>query len=56
MATEVKCPGCGHNFPIEEIMTEEYKKELREKMLAFTKEKEEEYHAKLEEVTRKAQQ
>ena len=43
MSTEVKCPGCGHTFPIEEAMTEEYKKELREKMVSFTKQKEEEY-------------
>ncbi len=32
MATEVKCPSCGFGFPIEEVMAEEYKKELREKM------------------------
>ena len=56
MATEVKCPGCGHNFPIEEIMTEEYKKELREKMLAFTKQKEDEYQSKFEEFNKRAQQ
>ncbi|MBC8054045.1 MAG: DUF2130 domain-containing protein [Sphingobacteriaceae bacterium] len=49
MSTEVKCPGCGHTFPIEEAMTEEYKKELREKMVSFTKQKEEEFQKKLEE-------
>ncbi len=51
MSTEVKCPGCGHTFPIEEAMTEEYKKELREKMLSFTKQKEEEYQKKVEEFS-----
>ncbi|WP_237488126.1 DUF2130 domain-containing protein [Hufsiella ginkgonis] len=53
MSTEVKCPGCGHTFPIEEVMTEEYKKELREKMNSFKKEKDEEYSRKLEEFNRR---
>jgi len=56
MATEVKCPGCGTVFPLEEAMTEEYKKELREKMLSFTKQKEEEYTRKLDEFSKKEQQ
>ena len=55
MATEVKCPGCGTVFPLEEAMTEEYKKELREKMLSFTKQKEEEYLRKLDEFSKKEQ-
>ncbi|WP_448702799.1 DUF2130 domain-containing protein [Mucilaginibacter sp. AW1-3] len=55
MATEVKCPGCGTVFPLEEAMTEEYKKELREKMLSFTKQKEEEYTRKLDEFSKKEQ-
>lgn len=37
-------------------MTEEYKKELREKMLSFTKQKEEEYSRKLDEFSKKEQQ
>ena len=56
MSTEVKCPGCGHTFPIEEAMTEEYKKELREKMVSFTKQKEDEYQRKLEEFSTREQQ
>ena len=52
MSTEVKCPGCGYTFPIEEVMTEEYKRELRDKMNDFKKEKEEELRVKLEENTR----
>ncbi|MBW4888875.1 DUF2130 domain-containing protein [Mucilaginibacter sp. HMF5004] len=37
-------------------MTEEYKKELREKMVSFTKQKEEEYTRKLDEFSKKEQQ
>lgn len=46
MATEVKCPSCGVPFPIEEVMAEEYKKELRIKMVEYTQQKEEEYRKK----------
>lgn len=56
MSTEIKCPGCGHSFPIEEAMTEEYKKELREQMVSFTKKKEEEYQRKLDEFNNREQQ
>lgn len=56
MATEVKCPSCGNVFPLEEAMTEEYKKELREKMVTFTKQKEDEYQRKLDEFSKKEQQ
>ena len=38
MPTEIKCPNCAHIFPMEDAMAEDYKKELREKMIAFTKE------------------
>ena len=50
MSTEIKCPNCSHTFPIEEVMAEEYKKDLRDKMLSFTKQKEEEFNKKLNEV------
>ena len=56
MSTEVKCPGCGYTFPIEEVMTEEYKRELRDKMNDFKKEKEEELRIKLEKNTRQLSQ
>lgn len=46
MSTEIKCPNCAHTFPIEEVMAEEYKRDLREKMLSFTKQKEEEFAKK----------
>ena len=47
MATEIKCPSCAHVFPMEEAMAEDYKKELREKMVAFTRQKDEEFQRKL---------
>jgi hypothetical protein len=46
MATEVKCPSCGHAFPIEEVMTEEYRKQLRVKMQEYTRQKEDEFRKK----------
>lgn len=49
MATEVKCPSCGHGFPIEEVMAEEYKQQLRVKMQDYTRQKEDEYRRKEDE-------
>ncbi|MFC4212810.1 DUF2130 domain-containing protein [Pedobacter lithocola] len=48
MATEIKCPNCAHVFPMEEAMAEDYKKELREKMVSFTRQKDEEFQRKLQ--------
>ncbi len=48
MATEIKCPNCGHAFPMEEAVAEEYKRDLRDKMQAFIKEKEKEFLIKQE--------
>ncbi len=42
MPTTIKCPNCAHEFPLEEAVSEEYKKELREQMLVYKKQKEEE--------------
>src|ERR1700712_2607963 len=56
MATEVKCPSCGFGFPIEEVMAEEYKKELRIKMQDYTRQKEDEYRKKDEEFLAKERQ
>jgi hypothetical protein len=56
MATEVKCPNCGFGFPIEEVMAEEYKKELRIKMQEYTQQKEEEYRKKENEFAAKERQ
>jgi len=54
MATEVKCPSCGHSFPIEEVMNEEYK--LRNQMQQYTLQKEQEYKNKYDEFAAKEQQ
>jgi hypothetical protein len=56
MATEVKCPSCGTAFPLEEVMAEEYKKDLRLKMQEYTIKKEQEYSSKLQEFQLKEQQ
>jgi hypothetical protein len=56
MPTEVKCPNCSHSFPIEEVMAEEYKNELRKKMLEFQKKKDEEIKKKDDDFLKKEQE
>jgi hypothetical protein len=53
MATEIKCPNCGHPFPMEEAVAEEYKKDLRDQMMNFKKEKEKELQKKQEDFARR---
>src|ERR1700750_2651869 len=53
MPTEVKCPNCGHQFPMEEAMAEEYKKDLRERMQQFVKDKEKEFQKKQDDFSRR---
>ncbi len=53
MSTEVKCPNCSHPFQIEEVMAEEFKNDLRKKMLDFQKKKDEESRKKEEEYQKK---
>lgn len=48
MSTEIKCPNCNHAFQIEEVMAEEYKQDLKEKMTIHLRKKDEEYQKKLE--------
>ncbi len=55
MATEIKCPNCGHQFPMEDAVSEDYKRELREKMAAYIKQKDEELQKKQETFLRKEQ-
>jgi hypothetical protein len=43
MATEIKCPKCGHEFELNESLKNEVEKELRSKMLDWQKKKEEEF-------------
>ena len=56
MSTEVKCPSCNHSFPIEEVMAEEYKNNLRKQMVDFTKTKEAEYSKKDQDYIQKEKQ
>ncbi len=42
MATNIKCPNCNHEFPLEAAVSEEYKKELREQLVTYKKQKEQE--------------
>lgn len=46
MSTEVKCPSCGNSFPLEEAIGKEYEQELRDKMIAWQKKKDEEFQKK----------
>ena len=39
MPTDIKCPKCGHQFPMEEAVSEEYKKALRAEMQAYKEKK-----------------
>ena len=55
MATDIKCPSCGHKFAIEDAVSEEYKKELREQMLSFKKQKEDEFARREKEFIQQAQ-
>jgi hypothetical protein len=54
MATEIKCPNCNHAFNIEDSFSEEYKKELREKMQEFVKKKEQEFIGREKELMQSA--
>lgn len=56
MATEIKCPNCGHQFEPTESIREEIEKELRSKAADWQKKKNEEFQVKLEEERKKLQQ
>ena len=56
MPTEIKCPNCGHHFPMEEAMAEEYKKDLREQMQKFIREREASFSTREKELQQQAQQ
>ncbi|MEP6677319.1 MAG: DUF2130 domain-containing protein [Ferruginibacter sp.] len=47
MATEIKCPNCGHEFELNESLKNEVEKELRGKMVDWQKKKEDEFAAEL---------
>jgi hypothetical protein len=56
MATEIKCPQCGHQFEPNESIREEIEKELRSKAADWQKKKNEEFQAKLDEEKKRLQQ
>jgi hypothetical protein len=56
MATEIKCPNCGHQFEPNDAIREEVEKELRSKAADWQKKKNEEFQVKLDEEKRKLQQ
>ena len=53
MPNDIKCPNCGHFFPMEEAVAEEYKKTLREQMQKFVVDKEKEFQKKADEFGRR---
>ncbi|MEI2737966.1 MAG: DUF2130 domain-containing protein [Chitinophagaceae bacterium] len=56
MATEIKCPNCGHQFEPNDAIREEVEKELRSKAADWQKKKNDEFQAKLEEERKRLQQ
>ncbi|MBG9375698.1 DUF2130 domain-containing protein [Panacibacter sp. DH6] len=63
MATMIKCPSCGFEFPLEEALNDELKEsiekekqQLRQQMLDYKKTKEEELRRKEDEFSRQKQQ
>src|SRR5437868_6704587 len=55
MATDIKCPNCGHQFLMEEAVSEEYKKELSDQMQSFLKNKEKDFQRKEQDMIHNAQ-
>jgi hypothetical protein len=56
MSTTIKCPHCRHEFAMEEAVSEQYKKDLREQMISFTQKKEDEFRKKDLELSKKLQE
>lgn len=56
MATNIKCPQCGHLFEPNDAIREEVEKELRSKAQDWQKKKNEEFQLKLEEEKKRIQQ
>jgi hypothetical protein len=53
MATDIKCPSCGRMFPMEAAVSEEYRRELREQMMQYKKQKDYELQKQKEELRTK---
>jgi hypothetical protein len=56
MSTTIKCPNCRHEFAMEEAVSEQYKKDLRDQMIAFTQKKEDEFRKKTQDLSRQLQE
>jgi hypothetical protein len=56
MATEIKCPNCGHQFEPNESIREEIEKELRTKAADWQKKKNEEFQLRLDDEKKRLQQ
>ena len=55
MPTTIKCPNCRHEFAMEEAVSEQYKKDLREQMITFTQKKEDEFRKKAQDLSKQLQ-
>ncbi len=55
MPTTIKCPHCRQEFAMEEAVSEQYKKDLREQMNGFISKKEEEFQKKSAEIVKQLQ-
>jgi hypothetical protein len=53
MPTDIKCPNCGHSFPMEEAVAEEYKRDLRAQMQKFMGDKEKEFQKRTDDFARR---
>jgi hypothetical protein len=53
MATMITCPSCNNSFALEEVMTDDIKKELRGEMIAYKKKKDDEVTLLQEQLSRK---
>jgi len=56
MATDIKCPNCGHQFEPNDAIREEVEKELRSKAADWQRKKNEEFQVKLEQERKLIQQ
>jgi hypothetical protein len=55
MPTTIKCPNCRHEFAMEEAVSEQYKKDLRDQMIDYTRKKDEEFQTKTRDLSRQLQ-
>ena len=56
MASEIKCPNCGHEFEPNEAIREEVEKELRSKVVEWQKRKDEEFKQRETQLQQQLQQ